>query len=162
MDAKSVLRWTLPVAISIDRSMCINKDINVLSVFHIQVSFLIQLQRGILFMYSAFEDLHASSKCRHNYSVSCWPFSARASPLLYPASSLTVLSNFPVKVVSCTINLLYVMKIHVWCYTYMYYKDGTLLVGIRSTCTNYTQERIMYGNDGKRAEEGRSAKHPRT
>ena len=38
-------------------------------------------------MYSAFEDLHASSKCRHNYSVSCWPFSARAPPLLYPASS---------------------------------------------------------------------------
>ena len=37
--------------------MCINKDINVLSVFHIHVSFLIQLQRGILFMYSAFEDL---------------------------------------------------------------------------------------------------------
>ena len=35
-------------------------------------------------MYSAFEDLHAS---RHNYSVSCWPFSARAPPLLYPASS---------------------------------------------------------------------------
>ena len=24
------------------------------------------------------------------------------------------------------------------------------------------QEHIMYGNDGKRAEEGRSAKHPRT
>ena len=38
-------------------------------------------------MYSAFEDPHASSKCRHNYSVSCWPFSARAPPLLYPASS---------------------------------------------------------------------------
>ena len=61
-----------------------------LSVFYIHVSFLIQLQRGMSFMYSAFEDLHASSKCRHNYSVSCWPFSARTPPLLYPASSFKV------------------------------------------------------------------------
>ena len=50
-------------------------------------------------MYSVFENLHACSKCRHNYSVSCQSFSAQAPPLLYPIrrKSIQVFCSFQIK-----------------------------------------------------------------